>query len=258
MIPPPGIAPGSDNILFNGTHVNINGTGSYYRVRLKHGARHRLRIINASADESFSVSLVNHNMTVIAVDLVPVQPHVRDFVFVGVGQRYDVIIDASQPVGNYWFNVTFAGTVFCGRSKIQVASQPAAIFAYDGAPHALPTIAGSPLPDSLCEDNTDLIPTVPRVAPAPSFTVPIGHTLDFNFSTQQWKDQQRVYWQVGGQDMNVSWSDPTLHHLAQGHLNFSANNNVFRVPDSNKVSLKLLPLFITMANLNREVVFLGR
>jgi FtsP/CotA-like multicopper oxidase with cupredoxin domain len=72
LIPPPGAAPRSDNILFNGTHVNRNGGGKYYRVKLQPGKRHRLRLINPSVDNGFTVSLVNHSMTVIQTDFVPV------------------------------------------------------------------------------------------------------------------------------------------------------------------------------------------
>ncbi|KAH8880656.1 laccase [Thozetella sp. PMI_491] len=236
MIPPPGVAPRSDNILFNGTHVNANGTGSYYRVRLKKGKRYRLRILNTSVEDSFSVSLASHNLTVIGVDLVPVQPHSMDYIFMGVGQRYDVIIDASQAVQNYWFNVTFAGTVLCGVSKIDAVSKPAAIFSYDGAPNGLPRSPGTPPPDSRCEDKTDFIPTVSRVAPASSFSAPTNRTLEFNFTTKQWEDQQRVYWQVSNQDMNVTWGTPTLQYLAKGKLDFPASSNVFQVPESNKWS----------------------
>jgi FtsP/CotA-like multicopper oxidase with cupredoxin domain len=175
-------------------------------------------------------------MTVIAVDLVPVEPYTMDFVFMGVGQRYDVIIEASQPVANYWFNVTFAGTPLCGISQILAAiSPPTAIFEYEGAGDAYPTNQGSALPDSLCEDSTGFIPTVPRSAPAPSFTIPADHKLEFNFTTQQWGDQQRIYWQIGGSDMNISWSDPTLQSVANGQEDFPSRDNIFRVPESNKV-----------------------
>jgi FtsP/CotA-like multicopper oxidase with cupredoxin domain len=87
-------------VLFNGTHVNANGDGQYARVRLKKDKRHPLRIINTSVDNAFQVSLVNHQFTVVATDLMPVNAFTTSGLFVAVGQRYDVTIDASQDAGN--------------------------------------------------------------------------------------------------------------------------------------------------------------
>jgi len=275
LIPPPGAAPPSDNVLFNGKHVNANGGGSYYRVKLKPGKRHRLRsvmlpapstapalmtslrIINTSVDNTFTVSLVNHQMTVIESDFVPVNAFTASSLFLAVGQRYDVTIDASQAVGNYWFNVTFAASGLCGVSNIRF---PAAIFQYEGASNtALPTIQGTPPPDSLCQDNTNLVPIVTRTAPSASFTATPSNDLDINLAVQNWQGQQRVYWKVKGQDMNITWDEPTLEYLAKGNMSFPQRYNVFQVPQSNQVGLFRLhgSARRQQANVN-TVVFLGR
>ncbi|KAK3349185.1 laccase [Lasiosphaeria hispida] len=234
LIPPPGAAPPSDNVLFNGKHVNANGGGSYYRVKLKPGKRHRLRIINTSVDNTFTVSLVNHQMTVIESDFVPVNAFTASSLFLAVGQRYDVTIDANQAVGNYWFNVTFAASGLCGVSNILL---PAAIFQYEGASNtALPTIRGTAPPDSRCEDLTNLVPIVTRTAPSASFTATPNNNLDVNLTVQNWQGQQRVYWEVKGQDMNITWDEPTLEYLAKGNMSFPQRYNVFQVPQSNQWS----------------------
>jgi hypothetical protein len=256
LIPPPGAAPPSDNVLFNGKHVNANGGGSYYRVKLKPGKRHRLRsvsatprsqglyhlltvprIINTSVDNTFTVSLVNHQMTVIEADFVPVNAFTASSLFLAVGQRYDVTIDANQAVGNYWFNVTFAASGLCGVSNIRF---PAAIFQYEGASNtALPTIRGTPPPDSRCEDTTNLVPIVTRTAPSASFTAAPSNNIDVNLAVQNWQGQQRVYWKLKGQDMNITWDEPTLEYLAKGNMNFPQRYNVFQVPQANQVSLSI-------------------
>ncbi len=65
----PGSPPPSDNILFNGTNINpFGGGGSYSRVTLTPGKRHRLRLINPSVENTFTVSIVGHQMTVIEND----------------------------------------------------------------------------------------------------------------------------------------------------------------------------------------------
>ncbi|KAK0650008.1 laccase [Cercophora newfieldiana] len=234
LIPPPGAAPPSDNILFNGTHgklFNANGGGSYYRVKLKPGKRHRLRIINTSVDNTFTVSLVGHQFTVIETDFIPVNAFTAPSLFVAVGQRYDVTIDASAAVGNYWFNVTFASSGLCGVSNIRL---PAAIFDYEGAnTTALPTNPGTPPPDSLCEDRTNFTPVITRSPPANSFIATPENDLDVNIAVQNWEGQQRVYWQVKGSDMNITWDEPTLEYLAKGNMNFPQRYNVFEVPSAN-------------------------
>lgn len=157
--------PPSDNILINGKYANVTLTS---------GKRHRLRIINTSVENHFQVSLVNHSMTVIEADLVPVDAYTADALFLGVGQRYDVTIDASKPVDNYWFNVTLPPNGFCGASN---NSHPAAIFHCAGASGGHPTAPGTPPVDTLCYDNTDFVPVVSRTANPGNFNPSPGNTL---------------------------------------------------------------------------------
>ncbi|KAK0653156.1 laccase [Cercophora newfieldiana] len=231
LIPPNTVPPLSDNVLFNGSHVNANGGGQYARVKLKPGKRHRLRIINTSVDNTFQISLVGHQFTVIEADFVPVNAFTAQSLFLAVGQRYDVTIVASQAVGNYWFNVTFSGNGLCGNSFMP---KPAAIFQYDGASStALPTNPGTPPPDHNCEDNTNFVPIVTRTVPAANFTATPTNDLPVALTTKIWEGVQRVYWEVKGQDMNITWDEPTLEYLAKGNMNFPARYNVFQVPQSN-------------------------
>ena len=228
---PGGAPPPSDNVLFNGLHVNANGGGQYARVKLKPGKRHRLRIINTSVDNTFTVTLVNHQFTVIQTDFIPVNAFTTSSIFLAIGQRYDVTIDASQAVGNYWFNVTFAASGLCGLSNIPF---PAAIFQYEGASStALPTNKGVAPPDSLCEDRTNFVPIVSRTVPPASISANPGNLLDVNLVTKDWEGQQRVYWTVNNQEINVTWDEPTLEYVAKGNLNFPNRLNVFQVPQSN-------------------------
>jgi len=175
--------------------------------------------------------LVGHQFTVIETDFIPVNAFTTQSIFVALGQRYDVTIDASAAVGNYWFNVTFAASGLCGVSNIRF---PAAIFDYEGAnTTALPTNPGTPPPDSLCEDNTNFSPVITRSAPAPSFTATPDNDIDVNIAVQTWEGQQRVYWKVKGSNMNITWDEPTLEYLAKGDMNFPQRYNVFEVPSAN-------------------------
>ncbi|KAL8339705.1 hypothetical protein RB601_006013 [Gaeumannomyces tritici] len=238
LIPSPGVPPPSDNILFNGSHVNAQGGGSYNRVKLKPGRRHRLRIINTSVDNTFTVSLVGHQFTVIQTDFVPVNAFTTSQIFLGIGQRYDVTIEANQPVGNYWFNVTFAASGLCGTSLIQ---KPASIFQYEGASDtALPTNPGPTPTESLCEDLNSWTPVVAKNVPRASFSAVPGNTLEANTNVENWEGRQRVYWEINGSDMNITWDEPTLEYLVKGNMNFPQNFNVFQVPQGNQWSFWII------------------
>lgn len=173
---------------------------------------------------------MNHQFTVISTDFVPVNAYTTSSLLLGIGQRYDVTIDASQAVGNYWFNVTLPPNGFCGTS---VVAKPAAIFHYAGASGGLPTIQGTPPADSLCYDNLDFSPVVTRTAspgnfsPNPSNTLPVH--LDLTGSPL-------FVWKVNGSAINVDWNKPALQYILDGNTSYPANANVISVAANNQVS----------------------
>ncbi|KAK0712929.1 multicopper oxidase-domain-containing protein [Lasiosphaeria miniovina] len=104
----------SDTILLNGKAGKNSHGGqgfspddmrAYKIVDAVPGKRQQLRIINGSAGTAFVFSIDGHNLTIIANDLVPVEPYTTGSIVVAIGQRYDVIIDGLDdpvPSGNYW------------------------------------------------------------------------------------------------------------------------------------------------------------
>jgi len=226
-----GAPPPSDNVLFNGTNINPSGPGgAYAKVKLTPGKRHLIRLINPSVENHFTVSLVNHQMTVIANDLVPINSFTTSSLFMGIGQRYDVTIDASQAVGNYWFNVTFSNTGACGTSN---NPKPAAIFSYNGAPDALPTIPGTAPVESRCHDAYGFTPVVTRTAPLTQFT-PASNSLPVNFEVNA--ATSRVLWTVNSSSFMVRWEKPILQFVLEGNTSYPRNENLYSVPTSNVVS----------------------
>lgn len=217
-----GFPPQSDNILFNGTNVDPGtGKGSYNRVKLTPGKKHLLRIINPSSENHFTVSMVGHPFKVIATDLVPVKPVTKTQLFLGVGQRYDVIIDASEAVDNYWFNVTLGGGGLCGATKGEF---PAAIFSYDGAPDGLPTDTGTPITAD-CSDSTGFEPVVVRNLDPSTFEATEKH-LDVNL-TQAVTSRGNVFqWTVNQSAIDVQWDKPILQYVAEKNFSFPREANV--------------------------------
>lgn len=73
--------------------------------------RYLLRLINTSFDSTFVFSIDNHWLQVISADFVPIEPYYTTSVLVGIGQRYNIIVEANPQGGeeneiaddgNYW------------------------------------------------------------------------------------------------------------------------------------------------------------
>ena len=81
-------------------HFLINGAlpGAPVSYRGTPGERLRIRIINAASDTIFAVALGGHQMTVTHSDGFAVQPHDTPALYVGMGERYDVIVTLADGV----------------------------------------------------------------------------------------------------------------------------------------------------------------
>lgn len=66
--------------------------------RAKPGERIRIRMINAASDTAFRVALAGHSMTVTHTDGFPVKPTQVDALLLGMSERYDVVVTASDGV----------------------------------------------------------------------------------------------------------------------------------------------------------------
>ncbi|QRV94974.1 Multicopper oxidase [Ceratobasidium sp. AG-Ba] len=132
-------APVPDSALINGKGRYVNGTAVPRAViNVTKGKRYRLRVINASAIGSFTFSIEGHPLTVIVTDGVAHQPLVVDSFDIYAGQRYSVIVNANQTVGNYWIRapMTVAGA---GSNANLDPTNVFAVLRYAGAPNAEPT-----------------------------------------------------------------------------------------------------------------------
>jgi FtsP/CotA-like multicopper oxidase with cupredoxin domain len=60
--------------------------------------RYLLRVINISFEAQFVFSIDSHVLSVASADFVRIYPYLTHSIFVGIGQRYNVIIEAN-PIG---------------------------------------------------------------------------------------------------------------------------------------------------------------
>ena len=66
-------------------------------IRLKEGERVRLRLVNPSSATTYHLALAGHRLTVTHADGRPVEPMTVDSLRIGMGERYDVIVEANNP-----------------------------------------------------------------------------------------------------------------------------------------------------------------
>jgi FtsP/CotA-like multicopper oxidase with cupredoxin domain len=64
---------------------------------VRRGERVRLRVMNIAADTGFRFAVEGHGLTVTHTDGMPVEPVVVDALRLGMGERYDVIVEAGNP-----------------------------------------------------------------------------------------------------------------------------------------------------------------
>ncbi|OAX41114.1 laccase [Rhizopogon vinicolor AM-OR11-026] len=137
------VAPILNHIIgVNGNSTLINGLGRYQGgpktelavVNIEYGKRYRLRLVAMSCDPNFMFSIDNHSLTVIEADGQLTEPLLVDSLQIFAGQRYSVVLNANQPVDNYWIRAlpSTPGSSFNGGLN-------AAVLRYSGAPVTEPT-----------------------------------------------------------------------------------------------------------------------
>lgn len=62
--------------------------------------RYRFRVINGAIDTHFKFMIDNHTMEIMSTDLVPIFPFNETILSIGIGQRYDVIFEATESTGD--------------------------------------------------------------------------------------------------------------------------------------------------------------
>lgn len=216
--------PTPDNILVNGTHKSGPTQGSYAKMNVVKGKKYRIRIINTSVDSYFTVSMDGHPFTVITADFVPIKKWTTNQITLAIGQRYDVVIEANQTIGNYWFRVQ-PGTECGGNSIIAKGIQLGAVLHYDGAENADPAPSTSTVTlNTLCRDEAtaSLVPFVPNQVPTDivSQAGRIGLTSTQNTTTKLFR------WLIDGTPHIVDWNNPTLETILAGSQDFGTYSNV--------------------------------
>jgi FtsP/CotA-like multicopper oxidase with cupredoxin domain len=80
--------------------VSVTEHHEPFNLTFEEDTRYLLRIINVAYDSTFLFSIDNHQFTVISADFVPIKPYNTTSIAVGIGQRYNIIVDAKRIASN--------------------------------------------------------------------------------------------------------------------------------------------------------------
>lgn len=214
-----GAPPIAQNGLINGTNVYGDG-GKRFETTFTAGKRHRMRLVNGAIDTHYKFMIDNHKMKVIAADLVPIKPYVTDVLSIGIGQRYDIIVEADQGEGDFWLRAF--PDMACSADN-EMRDDIRGIVRYDISSSQDPvSTAYSYTDDCLDESMSKLVPYVPLDVdhPAKKEDFDLGFTVDTHGMFK---------WTLDGTDFLSNWGVPTLQQSLIDLSVFKTSTNVIEL-----------------------------
>ncbi|KAL4767505.1 multicopper oxidase-domain-containing protein [Aspergillus nidulans var. acristatus] len=225
-----------NNSLINGTGVYGSGsfghqakgqkeTGERFSMKVEEGTSYRLRLINGAIDTHYKFMIDDHELTVIAMDLVPVKPYKTTAVSLAMGQRYDVIVTANQrsKADSFWLRSIPQQSC----SDIEDPGNIRGIFYYGNRP-STPTTEPFPFEDScMDEPMASLVPHVARDVQPPDYQNNALASVAFN-------EDHFFRWFLNSTTMQVFWEDPTLLQILNGDDSFENSSAVIELPNANE------------------------
>ena len=206
-------------------------TGTRFETTFTPGTKYRIRLVNTATDGYIRFAIDGHSFQVIANDLVPIVPYTTDNLLMGIGQRYDIVVEANQAVSNYWLRAIWQTTC----SQNDNANNILGIVRYKGADTTTtPTTTSGTFPDT-CGDEplASLVPHVPLDVGATDSENELD--LGVNFSAQA------VTWTINTTSLLLDWEDPTELQILNGDSVFPTDYNVHAITEVNKVTTSLFP-----------------
>ncbi|KAL0954254.1 hypothetical protein HGRIS_005382 [Hohenbuehelia grisea] len=196
-------APDPTSTLFNGLGRTLRDgapSAPLYVLNVEKGKRYRIRLLNIACEPFYNFTIHGHTMTVIEADGENTQPLEVDMLPIHAGQRYSFVLNANQPVGNYWIraNVSLGDPGFTNGIN-------SAILRYKGAPIAEPTTQDV-LPKKYL-DETDLHALENPAAPGK----PVPGGADVNLHLEFGFDFTQLLFTVNG----VAFKPPSVPVLLQ-------------------------------------------
>ena len=198
----------------------------------RYDKKYLMRIINTSFDTTFIFSIDNHMLEVVSADFVPIQPYKNQSILIGIGQRYNVIVEAKPqltpdtgllaPDGNYWIRTQVAPCF--QMQKGSDGYEKTGILRYNNLSTAYPTTQPWKKVPTTCrdEDYEKLHPILQWQVQRPPVNGPLGGDGE---QFDVWRDGSGAgssyyplaTWSLGENDgfspLRVDYGNPTFFHL---------------------------------------------
>ena len=205
---------------------------------IKKGTKYKIGIVNTGTLSTQTFWIDGHNFTVIATDFVAIEPYKTNVITLGIGQRYEIVVEANADLTNgtdFWIHSDICaapgfrdGRVGILRYKAQSTADP-------------PTRATSHV-DPGCED------------PAPSLLKPILRTRvgsrvnsleadDYlKIGLEAWPNvtdpNSRIHrWTMRNVPMQLDWEQPSLRKLTRNGPPGTKNLSALFPPETEPVVL---------------------
>jgi FtsP/CotA-like multicopper oxidase with cupredoxin domain len=157
-----GGAPDIGDVPFESALINGRGRGPGHEasplssLAVKPGEKLRLRLINGSTTYAFRFRVDGHSLVVIASDGAPLAPVEVDNLLVNIGERYDVLLEATGQRSAWIRAATLAGNAALAVLRYPGASDPAPSPVDWGSRTLEPAQMKSPVPPKLAEDPREV------------------------------------------------------------------------------------------------------
>lgn len=213
--------------MINGTNTwtEDDGTvvGSRFETTFAAGTKYRIRLVNGAADTHFRYTIDNHTFEVIASDFVPIVPYNTTNLSIGMGQRYDIIVTATETTGDFWMRAIPQESCSDNDNVDNILG----IVRYDGSSTADPTTSAySDLTDSCDdEDSANLVPYV--AIDVGTVTAEDDEEAGLTFSTS-------IKWTMNDVSFVSEWDYPTVLAIGEGNTSWSTAEHVWTLPDADE------------------------
>ncbi|TLD19777.1 hypothetical protein PspLS_09743 [Pyricularia sp. CBS 133598] len=219
--------PTLDQGLINGTNVFTTSdnqtTGHRWNTTFTEGKSYRIRLVNGAIDTHWKFSIDNHTLTVIGSDFVPIKPYTTNFIDIGMGQRYDIIVTANQASTADAFWMRAIPQSAC--SSNSNANNIRGIVYYGQASDKTPTTTGFEYDDGCDdEDPANLVPHVAKNVGSSTWADTQTASVSFN-------SENLFRWYLNTTTMVVDWKNPTVMQVASGNTSIFETSNAVMVLD---------------------------
>ena len=166
----------------------------------------------------------NHEMEIMAMDLVPIVPFNETILSIAIGQRYDVVFEATESTGNYWMRAIPQSAC----SDNSMADNIKGIVRYDSTSTDDPTTSEYSYTDSCKDMDSSLL------VPYLSLNASVGNLEDDEGVTVGKNTDNMFRWKMNSESFVVEWDDPTLLKVYNDNDTFTTQEHVVTIGTANE------------------------